>query len=219
MNAGQSEMVIQLSLWEAIIDLLIPGPFFFLGIVIVGLLLTVMLRGNPGISKGKTIIVTFMMYYYLQIVFGKVVGIPTISEFSRISKLGQNLFNPNINLIPFSDGLSLSFLLNIFLFIPLGFLCPMLSKTYYRFKNVILAGAMLSLVIEISQLFTLYRATDIDDLLTNVVGAGIGYFCFAVAVMLGIVKPYSRRRIAEKAYFKYLPYLIMAIAFLMEFIS
>lgn len=219
MNAGQSNMKIQLSFWEAAADMLIPGRFFLLGIVIIGLLLIVMLRGDAGISKNKTVIVSLVMYYYLQLVFGKVVGIPTISELSRISELGEKVFNPNINLIPFADGLSLSFLLNIILFVPLGFLCPMFSKSYYHFKNVILAGAGLSLAIEISQLFTLHRATDINDLLTNVIGTGIGYFCFAIAVVLGIVRPYSRRRIAEREYFKYLPYLIMAIAYFMEFIS
>ena len=36
------------------------------------------------------------------------------------------------------------------------------------------------LAIEISQMFTLYRATDIDDLFANTIGAVIGYELFGV---------------------------------------
>lgn len=66
------------------------------------------------------------MYYYLCLLFTNIVGIPSIGEYVRLSQLGEAFFNPNINLIPLSDGFSLSFILNIILFIPLGFLCPII---------------------------------------------------------------------------------------------
>ena len=119
-----------------------------------------------------------MLYYYLCMMLVNIVGIPTLNEFIRMSQLGEPFFKPNINLIPFSDGLSFSFVANIFLFIPFGFLCPLISSAYLRVKNVFFIGLGLSLFIEIVQLFTLYRATDINDLLTNVIGTLIGYCCF-----------------------------------------
>ncbi|MRT18404.1 VanZ family protein, partial [Vitellibacter sp. q18] len=108
--------------------------------------------------------------------------------------------NPNINLIPFSDGFSLSFILNILLFVPLGFLCPLISKTFERLRNTFLIGFGLSLFIETIQLFTLHRATDIDDLLTNVIGTIIGYFCFKLIAKLRIVKLHSDDDSMEQDY-------------------
>ena len=78
-----------------------------------------------------------------------IVGIPTLDEYKRLLQLGETFFNPNVNLIPFSDGFSLSFILNIFLFIPFGFLCPLISKSYERIRNTFLIGMGLSFVIYI----------------------------------------------------------------------
>lgn len=124
------------------------------------------------------------------VLLGNIVGLPSIKEFIRISSFGESFFNPNINLIPIPlNGLGIDFFLNIFCFIPLGFLCPMLSKTYEeQAKKTLLLGFVLSLIIEISQLFTLYRATDINDLIANILGTVIGYYFYKFFVKLGVVK-------------------------------
>ena len=57
---------------------------------------------------------------------------------------------------------------------------PFISKSYRIVKNTFLIGCRLSLSIEINQLFTLWRATDIDDLIANTVGVLVGYFCFKI---------------------------------------
>ncbi|MDD3220740.1 MAG: VanZ family protein [Lachnospiraceae bacterium] len=43
----------------------------------------------------------------------------------------------------------------MFLFVPLGFLCPFISKSFEHIKNTLLIGFGLSLFIEFLQLFTL----------------------------------------------------------------
>ena len=172
----QSSVEIQIGLFEAIKDLLLIEPIFLLGIVLIGIFLVMIFKKDGDIPKVKTAILSLAMYYYLCVMLSHIVGIPTFSEYRRISQLGETFFNPNINLIPFSDGVSLSFVLNIFLFVPLGFVCPLISKTFERLRNTVLIGFGVSLTIEIVQLFTLLRATDIDDLLTNVMGTIIGYF-------------------------------------------
>lgn len=63
--------------------------------------------------------------------------------------------------------------LNIVLFIPLGFVLPLLWKTRGRFILSIMSGFLLSLLIEIFQLFN-FRAPDINDLFMNTLGATIG---------------------------------------------
>lgn len=211
-------MEVQLGFFGAYVYLLELKPIFLLGFVLVGLVLLLIFRRNRGLPKIKITVYVVLMYYYACMLFGNIVGIPTLREFSRLSQLGESLFHPNINLVPFSDGLSLSFILNIFLFIPAGFFCPMISKTYEHVKNTILFGLGLSLIVEISQLFTLFRATDINDLLTNVLGTLIGYLCFRLVVKLKLAKSYSEHGDSlEKDVLKYLPIIIVALAFIIIF--
>ncbi|MDO4168643.1 MAG: VanZ family protein [Lachnospiraceae bacterium] len=93
-----------------------------------------------------------------------------------IGSYGSEIIRLNeINLIPFKWGVLDSFglIMNIILFCPLGILLPLLWEKM-TFKMATLTGFSLSFLIEISQLFN-RRATDIDDLLMNTLGAMIGY--------------------------------------------
>ena len=64
---------------------------------------------------------------------------------------------------------------NIVLFIPIGILIPILWKIKDRY--VILIGFLISLSIEITQLF-LDRVTDVDDLILNTLGVIIGVLVY-----------------------------------------
>ena len=64
--------------------------------------------------------------------------------------------------------------LNVLLFIPLGIFVPCLWPEYRRMMKTVGLGLMTSLGIEILQIFT-FRATDINDVITNVAGTMIGY--------------------------------------------
>ena len=64
--------------------------------------------------------------------------------------------------------------LNVLLFIPLGIFVPCLWPEYRSMMKTVGLGLMTSLGIEILQIFTL-RATDINDVITNVAGTMIGY--------------------------------------------
>ena len=61
-------------------------------------------------------------------------------------------------------------MLNIVLIIPLGFFLPLLYKKYDSLGKIALVGFLVSLSIEIAQMFGT-GATDINDLITNTVGA------------------------------------------------
>ena len=83
-----------------------------------------------------------------------------------------------INLIPFSNKIDIiGYLLNVVMFIPLGFFIPLIWKQLDKLSSSILAGAAFSILIELSQLLS-YRGTDIDDLITNTLGATIGYLIY-----------------------------------------
>ena len=81
-----------------------------------------------------------------------------------------------INLIPFSDPNIdiIGYILNVVLFLPLGFILPLLWTEFGNCKAVILAGAILSLIVELSQIIN-NRATDVDDLILNTLGTLLGF--------------------------------------------
>ena len=63
------------------------------------------------------------------------------------------------------------------MFIPIGLLVPIIWKL--KDKTVILIGFLISLSIELSQLF-LNRGTDIDDLIFNTFGTIIGLVIYKI---------------------------------------
>lgn len=65
---------------------------------------------------------------------------------------------------------------NILLFVPFGLLAVLLSNRCRRLRVTLLAGAGLSLFIELMQLFGT-RGTDIDDVILNTAGTFFGYLC------------------------------------------
>lgn len=72
---------------------------------------------------------------------------------------------------------------NVLVFIPLGFLSPLLFKAVYKWWHVLLVGFGGSLIIEGLQILTSRNVVDIDDLIFNTLGAMIGY-----VVYLGFIK-------------------------------
>ena len=205
----------QLSVFDAIIDMLCLKPIFMIGFVLLIAVLFILFKKDNKLPKGQIIITSFLLYYYVCIVLYNVVGIPTISEIMRVTGLGESLFNPNISLIPLVGGVSLEFILNIFCFIPLGFLCPLISQSFNKMKNVVALGFGLSLAIELSQLFTLYRATDINDLIANTFGALLGFFCSQVILKLKVKEtPPSSNKAAQR-----LPIIVIMTAFVIVFMS
>lgn len=107
-----------------------------------------------------------MMSLYLAAV-DAVVGLPSLLYIR---------FDRNINLVPFAYMFSdyRNSLLNVLLFVPLGFLLPVLWKRFRSFLWTGLFGLSFSLSIELLQLLTL-RATDVNDLMTNSTGTILGW--------------------------------------------
>ena len=93
-----------------------------------------------------------------------------------------------INLIPFVNLLDydvkkellLNLIGNVSMFIPSGIILPILFKRLDSFRKVLAAGAVISLCIEIIQLPFYTRASDVDDLILNMLGVAIGYGIFTL---------------------------------------
>lgn len=116
-------------------------------------------------------IAVFIFALYSIAVFS-VVGIPTVGTFKV--DFGFNLI-PLIDIVNSPLEYIKNTILNIILFIPMGFLVPAIWKNYRSIKTMFFMGLALSVCIEILQIFT-FRLTDIDDLITNTAGTVIGYY-------------------------------------------
>lgn len=68
--------------------------------------------------------------------------------------------------------------LNVFLFMPLGYLLPTSIRWFDRWWKVLLTGFCFSLLIETVQLITRLGWFDASDLLHNTLGALIGYWIY-----------------------------------------
>lgn len=211
-------MTQQIGFWESIVDILTLKPVFLIGLLILSSFLFWLTRKNKNPSKLINILSALLLFYYMSFTFFNVFGVPTLRELNRISGFGESIFNPNINLIPFIDGINAGYILNIICFIPIGFLCPLISPTYRKFSYSLLFGFCTSLLIELSQLFTVARATDIDDLTSNVLGMVIGY-CL-IQIILKMFNHSSNKILDKTSDFSWsIPVLVVFIAFINTFFS
>lgn len=117
----------------------------------------------------KQSVLYFVFAVYLSAVY-LLVGMPTL-QFMR--------FELSLTLIPFLPMMAdiKNTVLNVLLFLPLGFMLPFLWKRYSRLADTLLFGFGMSLSIEVLQILT-YRATDINDIIANTLGVVLGYFIF-----------------------------------------
>ncbi len=150
---------------------------------------------------------------YLMAVFSAV-GIPTIASWH---------VRPEFNLIPLIDIVNSppdyirNTILNIILFMPLGFLVPVIWKEYRSLRIVLVMGLGLSLFIEVLQIFT-FRLTDVDDLITNTAGAVLGYYA---AKRFSFRLPWKLSEKIDSNYGKkcgkYEPIIVLGLAFFIGF--
>lgn len=111
---------------------------------------------------------------YLTALFS-ITGIPSITSL-RVD-LSFN-WVPFLDIINSPEAYIVNTLLNILLFIPIGYLLPAIWKEYRCFPKTFLFGLGMSMVIELLQIFT-FRLTDVDDLIFNTIGTVIGYSVYA----------------------------------------
>lgn len=163
------------------------------------LLIPIFLVLSRGIFRGRAVRY-FVLAVYLCGMYA-VVGLPNV----RYVRLDLNL-----NLIPLRYLFSNlgNNLLNVLLFIPLGFFLPVLFRRYGKFRRTAAFGFGTSMLIELLQIFT-YRATDVNDLITNTLGCALGWGLGTVFLKLfPAVLPCQRTKDL---------YLVCGIAFLVMF--
>lgn len=195
------------------------SPSFFIGLLVLIIYLINRFRKSQTKNKLSTSVASILLFYYLFFLLQNIVGIPYISDLIRIITFGENIFNPNIHLIPFGEGIDIGFVLNIFVFIPFGLLVPFINPTYRSIKRTTFLTFVMSFMIEISQLFTLYRATDINDLIANTLGGMFGILVFIVAEKMSWSKSLIPQPENENTSINILPIVISILSFIIVFFS
>ncbi len=112
---------------------------------------------------------TYLFVLYVFVVVCDTACIGTVWDYVAYREL-----YPVINVIPFSSEGAMTYVLNVIMMIPLGFLLPLIWKEFRKFHLVTLVGLVFSFSIEVLQLFN-HRVSDIDDLLMNTIGAIVGF--------------------------------------------
>lgn len=134
-------------------------------------------------SKGKDILlVNTLMYIYLSFVLyftlmPVIISIPFVLN---------HPYEP-MNLVPFIDvsmgrgDFFRQVILNVIMTVPFGFLFPLTRNRTAKLSETIFFCFLMSLGIEILQpLIDGFRASDITDLITNVIGGILGYGFYVV---------------------------------------
>lgn len=159
----------------------IRGRDILISVVIIGIILLINARHK---NKSRTYLYnTGVMLFSLFMVF-----IFYLTGISPMSGFHLDIRMDEISLVPFAGIIGIlqggitthtiiNILGNIIMFVPIGFLVPLLCAKIDSYKRIMIFGFGTSLLIELTQLF-LIRGTDIDDLMLNTIGAMLGYWIF-----------------------------------------
>ncbi len=83
---------------------------------------------------------------------------------------------------------------NVLVFMPFGFLLPIMSKKLRGFLRIVLLGLALSLIVECIQFVTNTGCFDVDDLLLNTIGTALGFAIFAIMQQIRKVRGRKKKR-------------------------
>jgi len=158
---------------------LIAGAAGFTVILLGYLFYRKKLDGKYKISKRKFAVLFLLLGWFLV-----VLGLTTLSRGANYSDdFNFNLFSGYVNAW---NKWSLSelqlILFNMIMFLPMGFLLPLLSKRAERFNVMFCVSLAVTFGIEILQFVTSTGIFELDDLFHNVLGSIMGY-----ALIMGVL--------------------------------
>lgn len=96
---------------------------------------------------------------------------------------------------------------NIIMFVPLGVLLPLTNKKFQKIFYTLLAGFMLTFVIEILQRITAYGIFELDDIFNNLLGTLVGY-----SIVMTFISLNKRQKHKYRKVFAYFSPLLIVLA-------
>ena len=184
--------VIQLAMQYILVGII--GSIFVIGLFLIGYFLVYkkLMKGSKKLKLSKIALCSIFLIY-ITVVLGATIG----SRVSNYSSVNLHLFSSYKDAYNnFSLGEWRNIILNILMFVPIGFLLPLLFKKCQCFYITYLAGFFLTLFIEILQLITKRGIFELDDILNNTLGCAIGYGIIMIFISL-----FKRKKSAYWRYF------------------
>ncbi|WP_099974546.1 VanZ family protein [Lactobacillus terrae] len=143
-------------------------------------------RKNLHVKLAREFWLTFFLFYILLLYFLTVFRdgyFPWQFHFEWHRSLSYINTEPLIETFKLSHGISkVDFYYNLFgnilWFIPIGIFLPYLWSKNMKFYHIVIYGALISLSIETLQFFLATGVSDIDDVITNTIGAIVGYILY-----------------------------------------
>lgn len=202
-------------------DLLSLGrQYLFLGLVVLVILAAIFLLVYFKFLKGKKkVAVKKLLWWgvficYLTVVLG--VTLMDRGSFWQNGSIMPLFYSYKDAWINFSLTAWRNIILNICMFIPLGFLLPLGLKFFRSFWKTYLAGFLLTLFIEGMQFSFHLGMFELDDIMNNAIGAMIGYGLYALVKKL---RSENAKVSSPKLAALQLPLLITLACFTIIFVS
>lgn len=166
-------------------DFAVPYIIMVLPFILIWTFYRLIVRKKHKIGRLREVVINLFFTYFLAVIY---------FTFFKYGMLGIS-FNKSryLNLIPLIETINMftsnfmglgnslyNVVGNILLFVPLGFFIPFLFKKGEDLKNILMYGFIGSLAVEVIQYFTAINITDIDDIIFNTLGAGLGFLCYKV---------------------------------------
>ena len=157
-------------------------------LLLFGWIILVTVRRKQDSFLQVTIQASFFIYVFavLQLT-GYFILFKEISSHGWWDKMNQRIeTHDRVNLEPFKtidiyQTWGKQILGNLVMLLPLGIYLPLIYKRFrkaYHFFVVLLICFLISVAIELLQLATSYRSTDIDDVMLNTLGGGAGFLIY-----------------------------------------
>lgn len=105
-------------------------------------------------------------------------------------------------------------ILNIFMFVPFGFLLPLLNKRFQKLRYTFIATLLFTLLIESFQYISGKGIYELDDIFNNTLGGIIGYGI--IMVIISLVQPMNNKGLKIIGYLS--PLLVTASCFVGMFV-
>ena len=204
----------------------IGSSFITLGIVVVALIGVILLVYNlirkfrkqkkVMIPTGRLLLCAVFIIYLVVVVGATMLRYRMHSFSGGIGEIYPLFYSYKEAWNHFSTREWRNIILNIMMFVPFGFLLPLVSKKFQAFWKTYLAGFLFTFLIEMTQLLFNLGICELDDFMNNTVGAMIGYGFYRLFMF--IVKKWKKQetKALEMVCFQ-IPFLVTIVSFALIF--
>ncbi|MBQ8559333.1 MAG: VanZ family protein [Tyzzerella sp.] len=204
----------------------IGSSFITLGIIVVVLIGAILLVYNliakfrkqkkVSIPIGRLLLYAVFIIYIVVVVGATMLRYSMHSYSGEIGEIYPLFYSYKEAWNHFSAREWRNIILNIMMFVPFGFLLPLVSKKFQVFWKTYLAGFLFTFLIEMTQLLLNLGICELDDLMNNTVGTMIGYGLYRLFVLA--VKKWRKQeiKVLPIVYFQ-IPFLVTIVSFVLIF--